>query len=138
MKNILNKFRAASAFFFIALFACLIVSCEDLYEFDLPDANSKSDTVLPSANFSYAASIDDFKTIKFNNLSFEAGTFLWDFGGGATSTEQDPTYTFAAEGTYPVTLTASDANGASDAITVQVNVAPGPFQPIIIEPGFED
>jgi len=117
---------------------CFCIGCEGLYEFELPEANSKEDTVLPSAGFTYAADPMDFTIVKFNNLSFEATTFLWDFGGGNTSTEEDPTFTFAAEGTYPVTLTASDARGASDMITVDVIVAPGPYQPFLLEAGFED
>ena len=139
MKNKINPFRRA-----IKLFLCLLAvaaflnGCKDAFEHDLPESNSKEDTILPSANFSYASSIDDFKTIKFTNLSFEATTFQWDFGGGNTSSEQDPSFTFAGEGTFPVTLTASDARGASDAITIDVMVVEGPFQPIIVEPGFED
>ena len=93
----------------------------------------------PEANFSYASSIDDFRTINFSNLSDEATTFAWDFGDGNTSTETNPTFTFeAGEGTYPVTLTASDALGAESSITIDVEVVEGPFQPIILEPGFED
>jgi PKD repeat protein len=114
-------------------------SCQKSFEFDLPDSNSKEDTILPEANFSYASTLEDFRTIKFTNLSTESTTFEWDFGGGNTSSEQDPTFTFeAGEGTYPVTLTASDGRGETDVITVEVEVVEGPFQPIILEPGFED
>ncbi len=116
-----------------------LISCQKAFDYELPDANSKPDTIFPSANFSYASTLEDFKTIKFSNLSFESTTYLWDFGGGNTSSEQDPTFTFdAGEGTYPVTLTASDARGVSDMITIDVMVVEGPFQPIILEPGFED
>ena len=60
----------------------LISSCEDLFEFELPEANSIPDTVFPTANFSYASTLEDFKTIKFTNLSAESTTYMWDFGGG--------------------------------------------------------
>lgn len=117
----------------------LISSCEDLFEFELPEANSIPDTVFPAANFSYASTLEDFKTIKFTNLSTESINFLWDFGGGNTSNAKDPIFTFeAGEGTYPVTLTASDANNVSSTITIDVEVVEGPFQPIILEAGFED
>lgn len=121
--------------------ASFMVSCvgEDLFRDELPDANSKADTIFPEANFAYASSSDDFRTIRFNNLSSEATTFAWDFGGGNTSSEQDPTFTFEdGEGAYPVTLTASDANGETGSITIDVVVVEGPFQPIILEAGFED
>ncbi len=126
-------------FFSLAVLALALNSCHDAFDFELPDSNSRPDTNLPVANFSYASSAEDFKTIKFNNLSFESTTFEWDFGGGATSTEQDPVFTFeGGEGTYPVTLTSKDGRGESSTITIQVVVVEGPFQPIILEPGFED
>ncbi len=139
MKNNINFLRSATKVFLSLAVALLINSCESAFKFELPEANSKVDTVLPAANFSYAASGNDFKTIKFQNLSFEATTYLWDFGGGNTSTQLDPTFTFAdGEGTYPVTLTASDARGAASSKTIEVKVVKGPFRPTILEPGFED
>lgn len=139
MKNKIKLIRLAAKLFLCLAVVLFVNSCEKNFEFDLPDANSKEDTVFPTANFSYASTLEDFKTIKFSNLSFESTLFQWDFGGGNTSNEKDPTFTFeTGEGTYPVTLTASDANGVSDAITIDVKVVEGPFQPIILEPGFED
>jgi len=118
---------------------CFTVSCDDLYEYDLPETNSMTDENPPAASFAYAADPSDFTVVNFNNLSTEATTFLWDFGGGDTSSDKDPVHTFSAgEGTYPVTLTASDALGASSVITIDVVVAPGPYQPFLVEPGFED
>jgi PKD repeat protein len=139
MKNKVNIFRKIT--FVVSLVAAsLIVSCvgDELFRDELPGANSQEDTVFPTANFSYVSSLDDFRTINFTNLSFEATTFAWDFGGGNTSTEQDPTFTFAGEGTYPVTLTASDGNNVTGSTTIDVMVVEGPYQPIILEPGFED
>ena len=137
MKKLIYNLKSTKVLCLLALATFLFVGCEKQFEFDLPEANSIADEIPPTANFSYASSIDDFKTIKFTNLSIEATTYSWDFGGG-TSTDRDPTFTFAGEGTYPVTLTASDARGASDEITIEVMVVEGPFQPIILEPGFED
>ncbi|NER15829.1 PKD domain-containing protein [Spongiivirga citrea] len=136
--NILNR----TMLFLLGLVtASIVVSCvgDELFRDELPDSNSKADTVFPEANFSYASSSEDFRMINFTNLSSEALTFAWDFGGGNTSTEQDPTFTFeAGEGTYPVTLTATDGGGVSGTVTIDVIVVEGPFQPIILEPGFED
>ncbi len=101
----------------------LLVSCESAFVFDLPESNSKEDTIFPSANFSYIPDADDFTTIEFTDLSTESTTYLWDFGGGVTSTERDPVHTFSAgEGTYPVKLIASDGNDVSDEITIDVVV----------------
>ena len=123
MKNKINISNRATMLYLCALTACFFMSCESAFEFDLPEANSKVDTVLPTADFSYIPNADDFTTIEFQNLSFESTKFLWDFGSGNTSTEIDPSYTFTGgEGVYQVTLTVSDANGASDVITKDVEV----------------
>ncbi len=42
-------------------------------------------------------------------------SWLWDFGDGGTSTQQNPTHAFAAAGDYDVTLTAANDGGADDA-----------------------
>jgi len=120
MKNKLKFFRNTTfAILSLAIFSCV---GSDAFRDDLPDAGSKVDTVFPSANFDYTASQDDFAVINFTDLSSEANIYAWDFGGGATSTERDPSYTFPGEGTYPVTLTASDANGETSTVTIDVVV----------------
>ena len=43
--------------------------------------------------------------IEFNDLSLNATSWSWDFGDGNMSTEQNPSHTYAAAGTYDVTLT---------------------------------
>lgn len=44
---------------------------------------------------------------QFTNLSSsEARSYLWDFGDGQTSTEENPMHIYAAPGSYTVTLTA--------------------------------
>ncbi len=140
MKNKINIFRKTTLLLVSALVTSFFVSCvgDELFRDELPASNSKADTIFPEANFSYSSTLDDFRTIKFTNLSTEANKFEWDFGNGNTSTEKDPTFTFSGEGDFPVTLTASDANGATGTTTIDVLVVEGPFQPIILEPGFED
>lgn len=121
--------------------ASIVASCvgDEIFRDELPGSNSKADTVFPEANFSYASSSDDFRTINFTNLSTESLSYSWNFGSGNTSTDQDPSFTFeAGEGTYPVELTATDGNGISGTTSIDVIVVEGPFQPIILEAGFED
>jgi len=87
----------------------------------------------PVAAFAYIPDAVNYRTINFNNLSTESTNYVWDFGDGNTSTEKDPSFTFVAgEGTYPVTLTALDANNASTAITVDV-VVQDVFVPLPVE-----
>lgn len=141
MKYKVNIFNITKLWLAVLAIASIVASCvgDELFRDELPGPNSIEDTMFPGANFSYASSSDDFKTINFTNLSTEALSFFWDFGNGNTSTDQDPTFTFeAGEGTYPVSLTATDGNGVTGSITIDVVVVEGPFQPIILEPGFED
>jgi PKD repeat protein len=49
-------------------------------------------------------------------------SYQWDFGDGATSTQADPTHTYATAGTYQVTLKVTDAGGLSDTTTQSVTV----------------
>lgn len=140
MKHIINKFIGTKPVLLLVAVASVMVSCvgDELFRDELPAANSKVDEIFPEANFSYASSSDDFRMINFTNLSTEASSYAWDFGDGNTSTEEDPTFTFEGEGTYAVSLTASDGNGVSGSTTIDVMVVEGPFQPIILEAGFED
>jgi len=64
-------------------------------------------------------------TASFTNTSLNAETYSWDFGDGATSTEENPTHTYAAEGTYSVTLDVSGP-GQSATITQEVSVSAAP------------
>jgi PKD repeat protein len=41
-------------------------------------------------------------------------TWLWDFGDGGSSTEQNPVHTYTVPGTYTVTMTATNAFGSSE------------------------
>lgn len=140
MKQKINIFSKTKLVLLTMVSAIVFVSCvgDEMFRDELPGTNSKVDTVFPEANFSYASSSDDFRLINFTNLATEASTYVWDFGDGNTSTDQDPSFTFEGEGTYAVTLTASDGNSVVGTTTVDVIVVEGPFQPIILEPGFED
>ncbi|TAJ43429.1 hypothetical protein CUJ86_11070 [Methanofollis fontis] len=52
-------------------------------------------------------------TVNFTDLSDRHPTaWLWDFGDGATSTEQNSTHTYTDAGTYTVALTATNCFGS--------------------------
>jgi PKD repeat protein len=109
-------------------------------EFDLPEANSIADKTPPSANFS-ASATDNYLVFNFANLSTSATTYAWDFGDGASATTLDASHTYVAEGTYTVTLTASDAHNVTSTFSTTVEVVEPPvpvvFPPDILEPGFD-
>ena len=81
----------------------------------------------PSASF-------DFLTIGLSvaltdTSSDSDGTiasWLWDFGDGSTSTEQNPSHVFAVQGTYHVRLTVTDNDGDADVALRFIVVQPGP------------
>jgi len=82
---------------------------------------------LPSANFSY---VIDGLEITFTDASSDPdGTITdwdWDFGDTNTSTLQNPVHTYAATGTYNVTLvvTDNDLNTAEYSINIKINAVP--------------
>lgn len=59
--------------------------------------------------------------VTFSNTSANADSYLWNFGNGNTSTLENPEFTFQSDGTFPVTLIATNDCG-SDTITVNVTV----------------
>ena len=122
MKSSISKFFTKANALILGILAIgLIYGCE----FELPGPGSKPDETPPDAAFTYASDAEDFKKIKFTNQSAESLSYLWNFGGGNTSTEVDPVFTFAAEGTYEVTLTAKDGLEQVSVFTQEVVVASG-------------
>ncbi len=85
-----------------------------------------TDTILPGecqAMFTYQPANIPL-TLEFINLSIgNPDTWLWDFGDGTASSEQNPVHTFAAEGEYLVSLEmSSDSNDCSSVIVMPVYV----------------
>jgi PKD repeat protein len=75
--------------------------------------------------------------VQFTDTSTNAPTaWSWNFGDGGTSTLQSPSHTYAAPGTYTVTLTASNLAG-SDSVTKTDHItvtAPAPNEYFPINP----
>jgi hypothetical protein len=98
----------------------------------------------PVAGFTYApAAPVAGESVSFTNTTTGTApiTYLWDFGDGATSTAEHPTHTFAAAGSYVVTLTATNDFGEdtyTETIVVTAVEPPPPptytiFLPIILQ-----
>lgn len=68
-----------------------------------------------------ATAAADGLAVTYSNTGEDASDYLWDFGDGATSTEASPTHTYAAEGIYTATLTATNSCGSYSS-TVEVNL----------------
>lgn len=56
-------------------------------------------------------------TVSFNNSSVNADSYLWDFGDGNMSTEENPSYTYANDDIYSVVLTATNGVGEGTSIS---------------------
>ena len=57
--------------------------------------------------------------VAFFDLSDGAQSWLWDFGDGGTSTEQDPEHTYTQPGVYTVSLTVTNLDGLSATKTME-------------------
>ena len=83
--------------------------CENVVSIEIEAANES-----PQASFSYTTSGTGGLTVSFNNTSAGTGAYAWDFGDGAgISSAQNPTYTYASDGSYVVLLILSNACGTS-------------------------
>ncbi len=55
--------------------------------------------------------------VNFTSLSSDADGYLWNFGDGSTSTNQNPAHIYNTPGIFDVTLTAINSLGCSDSVT---------------------
>ncbi len=92
----------------------------------LTGSYSAASNVPPSAGFSFTTSA---LTANFSDsFSDSDGTIAsrsWNFGDSSSSTSTNPSHTYAAAGTYNVTLTVTDNNGATSSTTKAVSVTSG-------------
>ena len=80
----------------------------------------------PTAAFTFVQTPNTFDIV-FTDTSTNATSWSWDFGDGSpASTVESPTHTYAAGGSYSVTLTATNASG-NNAVTQLVPVATPPY-----------
>lgn len=64
-------------------------------------------------------------TVHFTDQSAYATSWLWEFGDGGTSTEQNPAHTYTSAGSYDVKLTATNEIGStSKTNTAFIQVTP--------------
>ena len=84
---------------------------------------------LPVVSFSATSACLGSATIFTNTSSIGSGSissYSWNFGNGDTTLASNPSETYAAAGTYSVSLTATSVNGCTSSITQPVQVNPLP------------
>jgi len=80
----------------------------------------------PVAGFKFTAKTDGCgdAPVQFSDSSTPGAVpiiaWAWDFGDGSTSSAPSPSHTYASPGTYDVTLTVTDASGATSSNTQTV------------------
>lgn len=98
--------------------------------YDLPTAKFKVDLAgCAKSNVSFA----DLSLS--NSTDFNISNWLWNFGDGNTSVEQNPKHQYAEEGDYPVTLSVKSSTGCwSDPSPIQkVHINPLPISKFKID-----
>ena len=78
----------------------------------------------PNANFNFAT---NNLNVSFSDQSSDPdgsiSNWSWSFGDGSSSSEQNPSHVFSQDGSYQVTLTVSDDQGAQDSFSQTVTVS---------------
>ncbi|RLF50419.1 MAG: hypothetical protein DRN11_04695, partial [Thermoplasmata archaeon] len=114
----------------IGMIERLLSSAENLsLSIKLIDYNyNPKENVPPVAQISYSPSGPKVGTkIFFKSNSYdedgEIVYYLWEFGDGTTSNEQNPSHTYTKPGEYKVKLTVIDNYGEESTTTITVSVA---------------
>ena len=83
---------------------------------------------MPDASFtSNAPAVCLGDAFQFTNTTTGAVSYFWDFGDATgTSTQPDPSYTYAQTGNYDVLLIAESDQNCFDSVTVNVDVNAAP------------
>jgi len=83
-----------------------LIIYDSFFDFDFPNPLRRS----------------DFKEVKFENLTKNISVSHWNFGDGNFSTVTNPVHHYLKQGTFSVTLNATDSNGCTAQIEKQVQV----------------
>ncbi|HET9657908.1 MAG TPA: LamG-like jellyroll fold domain-containing protein [Kineosporiaceae bacterium] len=88
-----------------------------------PPANQAPTAAFSSAVSGLGVALDGTGSLDADG---SIASYAWDFGDGSTGTGATASHSYAADGTYQVTLTVTDNAGATGAVTHPVTVTSGP------------
>jgi PKD repeat protein len=87
----------------------------------------------PVANFTSAPASTCTGDVSFTDNSTNGPTsWMWDFGDGQTSTLQNPTHNYSANGTYNVSLTATNGFGSDNITFNNLVTVNRPLSPVVV------
>ncbi len=66
--------------------------------------------------------VNNEQVVVFYSYSYYGDSYLWEFGDGLTSTEENPFHKYEAPGTYTVNLTVTSAEGCVDLAMLETPV----------------
>jgi len=106
-----------------------------IYSDELPliAASEPQQPVLPAANFEMDNNSGPAPlSVRFTDLSENAVSWSWDFesDGNIDSTDENPVYVFTVPGTYTVTLSVTNENGAASKTAAVTVIQPTAIQPV--------
>ncbi|WP_158683699.1 S8 family serine peptidase [Pseudoalteromonas sp. T1lg22] len=89
----------------------------------------------PTSEFSYSCTdlSCDFDASLSSDSDGSISSYSWDFGDGSTGSGQATSHNYSADGSYNVTLTVTDNDGASDSSTQVVTVTGGATSDITLQ-----
>jgi PKD repeat protein len=87
---------------------------------------------LPIANFSWNLESNEAPIlVSFTNYSANSDTYIWDFGDGESSSEENPVHLYQSGGDYTVSLTSSISEEHEDLKVEIITIANAPSKLII-------
>ena len=113
---------ASNGTYTIRLIAFNLTGCSDTISLPVTLTNAAA---ASKANFNYTYGLCNCKCdnyIKFRNLSPGTNSYLWTFGDGSTSVQQDFVKGFPQGGSYQVTLTVVDSVGCMSTLTKTIEI----------------
>jgi PKD repeat protein len=109
-----------------------------LKQFVTDDQGAEDATLIlkpPIAEYSASATIGcGALTVQFTNQSKFADRYVWHFGDGESSTEENPTYIYDETGEYEVRLEATGAGGEANIAKETIRVFEPPEANFVISP----